>query len=1179
MVLDESCLNNEEFSLCLLGKVTEFASLTNLKVVLAKEGFGNIKLKYMGGFWVMIVFQEEKTMKAFHGNKSVGSWFSQIGQAHKEFVIEERVIWVEIEGVPCKWWSKNTFTRIASRWGNLLNAEDLEEGGYHSIRLCIRTKINMAVVESFKMVYRGKTCWVRAIEVPGWVPDFEDDCDDDDFESNDGTQVDEGPGESVGKCSDLEGESDSEAIPETRFEDEHMDKFDDINYIPHSKPQSEDPFGVYELLNKKKKVTNNEGDSQNSPTYPPGFTPNDNAEDNINISNVEPVERGHNGDKEEGEFVVSQNQDRIDTDIDANESTCSGHFKKSTGPRTGGSIIQLIEDLVNVGQTMGYDMTGCMKNMENIIESQGVAGETKLENIDLWCIQRCWGNFNFDYVYSEAVGQSGGILSVWDPNKFQKLNHTISDYCTLVRGVWVPNGRKLLIISIYAPQELSEKRTLWDYLCFTICNWNGDVVTMGDFNEVRDSSERFGSVFNKHGAKLFNDIIAKAGLTEVPLGGCIFTWCHKTASKMSKLDRFLIDGFDKLVEDSWNEIHVVDNNAYVRFMKKLKLLKERIKAWNSSYRELKNYRKNTLKTELTNLDSVLDRGEGIDMDVTRRSDDVRILQDIEKTEAMEVAQKDKIKWAVEGDENSKYYHGAIDLEREVSKEEVKRAVWDCGIDKAPGPDGFTFGFYRRFWNLIECDVVNVVKWFFLHERIPSGGNSSFITLIPKASNANIVKDFRPISLIGSVYKIVAKILANRLVLVLPLMESLHLSFQRVVDAGLFSGIKLDSSMSVSHLFYADDAIFMRQWNQSNIDTIVRVLKVFHSASDLRINMKKSKLMGIAVDASRVEQAIRQIGCMALKMPFKYLGSVVRDRMSRVKAWNDVIDTLIGKTVKPIFPSIWLNIIQEVAVMKLKGIDVVSFVKPKCGDGTNISFWNDAWRGDVAFKILAPRIYMLESMKDIQVATKLSHVDLEWSFRRKSRGGAEQIQMTTLKEILEGCILSDTKDTWTWSLEGSGEFSVSSIRKTIDAAFLPCGNVKTRWVKEVPIKINILAWKVSNDYLPTRFNLSRRGMDIGSIVCPMCNSMVESSRHLFFSCDLSNQIMSKISRWMDFGNQEINSYEEWIEWMLSIRLPYNLKKVFEGVCYIVWWFIWDWRNQAIFGPGFRAKSMMFDDIVS
>nr|GEX05151.1 RNA-directed DNA polymerase, eukaryota [Tanacetum cinerariifolium] len=415
----------------------------------------------------------------------------------------------------------------------------------------------------------------------------------------------------------------------------------------------------------------------------------------------------------------------------------------------------------------------------------------------------------------------------------------------------------------------------------------------------------------------------------------------------------------------------------------------------------------------------LDRGEGIDTDVTRRSDVVRILQDIEKTEAMEVAQKAKIKWAVEGDENSKHYHGvinkkrnnldirgvlvdgnwvespqlvknefyahfkqrfekpnlsgiqfdrefpnkicskqAVDLEREVSKEEVKRAVWDCGIDKAPGPDGFTFGFYRRFWNLIECDVVKAVKWFFLHERIPSGGNSSFITLIPKVSNANMVKDFRPISLIGIVYKIVAKILANRLVLVLGDLSG---------GCWIIFGNQ-DSSMSVSHLFYADDAIFMGQWNQSNIDTIVRVLKVFHSASGLRINMKKSKLMGIAVDASRVEQAIRQIGCMALKIPFKYLGSVVRDRMSRVKSWNDVIDTL--------------------------------------------------------------------------VATKLSHVDLEWSFRRKSRGGAEQIQMTILKELLEGCILSDTKDRWTWSLEGSGEFSVSSIWKTIDAAFLLC--VVTWW---------------------------------------------------------------------------------------------------------------------------------------
>ncbi|GKC91677.1 hypothetical protein Tco_1152326, partial [Tanacetum coccineum] len=98
----------------------------------------------------------------------------------------------------------------------------------------------------------------------------------------------------------------------------------------------------------------------------------------------------------------------------------------------------------------------------------------------------------------------------------------------------------------------------------------------------------------------------------------------------------------------------------------------------------------------------------------------------------------------------------IDLECDVTKEELKKAVWDCGIDKSPGPDGFTFGFYRRFWSTIENDVFEEVKYFFNNGAIPNGCNSSFIALIPKILDANLVKDFRPISLIGSMYKIIAK---------------------------------------------------------------------------------------------------------------------------------------------------------------------------------------------------------------------------------------------------------------------------------------------------------------------------------------------------------------------------------------------------------------------------------------
>ncbi|GKD66410.1 hypothetical protein Tco_1308518 [Tanacetum coccineum] len=61
-----------------------------------------------------------------------------------------------------------------------------------------------------------------------------------------------------------------------------------------------------------------------------------------------------------------------------------------------------------------------------------------------------------------------------------------------------------------------------------------------------------------------------------------------------------------------------------------------------------------------------------------------------------------------------------DLEREVSKQEIKTAVWGCGTDKSQGPDGFSFGFYRHFWPVIEHDVYMAVNHFFIHGEIPPG---------------------------------------------------------------------------------------------------------------------------------------------------------------------------------------------------------------------------------------------------------------------------------------------------------------------------------------------------------------------------------------------------------------------------------------------------------------------------
>jgi len=97
---------------------------------------------------------------------------------------------------------------------------------------------------------------------------------------------------------------------------------------------------------------------------------------------------------------------------------------------------------------------------------------------------------------------------------------------------------------------------------------------------------------------------------------------------------------------------------------------------------------------------------------------------------------------------------------------VKLAVWDCDSDKSPGPDSVNFGFIKEFWNLLKDDLLRFMLEFHLNGKLAKGLNSTFIALIPKVSNLQRLNDFRPISLVGSLYKILAKVLANRLRLVI-----------------------------------------------------------------------------------------------------------------------------------------------------------------------------------------------------------------------------------------------------------------------------------------------------------------------------------------------------------------------------------------------------------------------------
>eukprot|EP00253_Pinus_taeda_P013888 PITA_13888 len=107
------------------------------------------------------------------------------------------------------------------------------------------------------------------------------------------------------------------------------------------------------------------------------------------------------------------------------------------------------------------------------------------------------------------------------------------------------------------------------------------------------------------------------------------------------------------------------------------------------------------------------------------------------------------------------------LRKRITMEEVEEAVRSMPNDKAPGPDGFTINFYKVCWEIVKNNIWEIVEDSRRSKTILKSLNSTFITLVPKVEEANTPEKFRPIALCNVIYKIISKVIANRLKLILP----------------------------------------------------------------------------------------------------------------------------------------------------------------------------------------------------------------------------------------------------------------------------------------------------------------------------------------------------------------------------------------------------------------------------
>nr|GEV86375.1 RNA-directed DNA polymerase, eukaryota [Tanacetum cinerariifolium] len=123
-MLDDLCVVERDLSKYAMGKVKDVNSIPKLWTLLMDEGFSDVKLKYLEGMWVMFEFDNVDTKVNMMQHIGVKSWFHVIQDAVHDFVSDERIVWVDIEGIPLNVWSCETFMRYGKKWGETLDIED-----------------------------------------------------------------------------------------------------------------------------------------------------------------------------------------------------------------------------------------------------------------------------------------------------------------------------------------------------------------------------------------------------------------------------------------------------------------------------------------------------------------------------------------------------------------------------------------------------------------------------------------------------------------------------------------------------------------------------------------------------------------------------------------------------------------------------------------------------------------------------------------------------------------------------------------------------------------------------------------------------------------------------------------------------------------------------------------------